>query len=858
MFYNSPAENSDIGWERQSLPLGNGYMGANVFGGTDTERIQMTSNELANPIKEGGLNNFAEIYINFGHDDATDYVRGLNLNNATAFCRYNHNGIHYEREIFTSYPENCLAVKLTCDNAFLNFDLKIDIPYLTEDNSRKTGNVTVCDDKIILRGTMLLHGLIFEAQAVVDTDGELVCENDKIAVKNANYAYIYYVQGTSYKLDPKVFLEQDTTKKAMGEDPHQKVVALLKNIVELGYDKLYDRHTEDYSELFSRVQLNLTDKENDMPTDELLEAFKNNDSDLRIVELYYQFGRYLLISSSRKGTLPSSLQGVWNVHDKAPWSSGYWHNINVQMNYWPAFSTNLAETFEAYSDFVKAYLPRAQQMASQYIKEYLPENYVEGQGECGWAIGTGSNAYSINIPESHSGPGTGGLTTKLFWDYYDFTRDPDVLKNTAYPIMKSMSKFLTKSVKNYDGRYLAARSASPEQSLSVYWITQLGSKQMYYHTVGCAFDQQLIYENGKDFIKCAELLGIKDNAYNIQNEQINHYDPIHIGYSGQIKEYEEEHFYGEIGEANHRHISHLMALMPGSLINSSTTAWMDAAKKTIQLRGDKSTGWALAHRLCARARTGDGEHTFHLLKNIIKTRTYGNLWDWHPPFQIDGNFGAVAGATEMLLQSHEGFVSLLPALPNEWKSGSFKGIKARGNFTVGCLWSNAFADKVTVESVVGGEFRLRYPGVGNVTVKDGNGNDVANTKDDFFVSFDTVKGEVYTIENFAHITPFNSVKQLEYTKDGKDITLNWKKAEKGIYRVYKSVGDEPYYTFLCETESTEFKDVFDPQNTVQNYSVTVYDGKDKLTESVSSAITVHNASKLEVDRYIHRFRQNNI
>ena len=192
MFYKNPAEDSDIGWERQSLPLGNGYMGANVFGRTDTERIQMTSNELANPLKEGGLNNFAELYINLGHFEAEEYLRGLNLNNAVAFCKYNFDDKAYEREVFTSYPDNCMALKLTCSKPDLNFKFKIEIPYLTDDESRKTGNVSVSDNKITLRGCMPLHGLIFEAQAIVDTDGSLTLDDDSVIIKGANYAYIYY------------------------------------------------------------------------------------------------------------------------------------------------------------------------------------------------------------------------------------------------------------------------------------------------------------------------------------------------------------------------------------------------------------------------------------------------------------------------------------------------------------------------------------------------------------------------------------------------------------------------------------------------------------------------------------------
>ncbi len=862
MRYNKPAEDSDLGWERQSLPQGNGYFGANFFGRYDTERVQITSNEYANPLKQGGLNNFAELYFDFNHSDVKNYSRGLDLSNAVSFCEYEYNGAKYQRNTFVSYPDNCMVLKFSCDKPLLSFDMRMVIPYLNAEPDgepkRKTGTVTVAEGKLVMRGTLPLHGLIFEAQSYVDTDGELIFGEDKICVKNSNYANIYFVCGTNYKLCPEVFLENECTKKAMGEDPHEKVTALMENAVNLGYDKLYNAHVADYSELFSRVELNLTDGETDKATDELLQDFIADDSDLHIEELYYQFGRYLLISSSRIGTLPSSLQGVWNVHDKSPWGCGYWHNINVQMNYWPAFTTNLAETFPPFADFVKAYLPRAQQIAGEYIKEIMPENYVDSAGENGWAIGTGSNAYSINPPESHSGPGTGGLTSLLFYDYYDFTRDENVLNDTAYPILSNMAKFLIKCVKNYDGRYLTALSASPEQSISVYWINQLGTNQMYYQTVGCAFDQQLIYENGKAFLECAELLDKKDELYYKQKEQIDCYDPIHIGYSGQIKEFEEEDFYGEICEANHRHISQLMAVMPGKFVNSKTDAWMDAAKKTLEYRGDKSTGWALAHRLCVWARTGDGEHAYHLFKTLIKTRTYDNLWDWHPPFQIDGNFGAVAGVTEMLLQSHEGFLNILPTLPKAWKNGSFKGLKARGNFTVDCKWKDGCIEALNVESVCGNVLKIKVDYNNKLTVKDEIGNNVSYTLEDDIVTIVTEIGKKYIITGFEHCEKLEPVSNLFWAKDGSCVKISWDKTEKATYRVYKAIDDASTYTYLCDTADNCFVDDFDSNNYIQTYKVTKYDGKDLSTESVSSCVTVHNASKLQIDRYKHLFRQNNL
>ena len=286
----------------------------------------------------------------------------------------------------------------------------------------------------------------------------------------------------------------DGCHKALGEDPHNKVVACLENAVLLGWDALYSRHTADYCSLINRVEFDLGGIDDGRDTESMLESYKAGNQELYLEEVYYAFGRHLLVSSSREGTPPASLQGVWTVHDKSPWSCGFWHNINVQMNYWPAFSTNLAECFKAYADYWKNYQNAAGVHASNWIKDVAPQNYVEGDGECGWIIGTGAWMYQIDgmSKNTHSGPGTGGMTSKMFWDYYDFTRDEKVLKEYSYPAIHGMSKFLTKCVKNYDGRYLCSFSASPEQIISGSWVHQ-HKMQQYWHTVGCGFDQQFIY-----------------------------------------------------------------------------------------------------------------------------------------------------------------------------------------------------------------------------------------------------------------------------------------------------------------------------------------------------------------------------
>lgn len=860
MRYFLPAERTNDGWEKYSLPIGNGYFGASVFGGTDIERIQFTTNTFANTTNFGGVTNFGEIFIDFNHQNVCGYERGLCLNTGVAYSKYQANGNQIYREAFASYPDKVFAYKIHTDNNAIDFDIRLVIPYLNErsaEDGGRTGKITVENNTLVMRGTLPSRELIYEARLSIVTDGSVISDADSIAVRNATDAVLFYTLDTSYKLCPEVFMEG--CFKALGEDPHESVVNCLDNAVSLGWDKLYNRHIADYSELIDRVSFDLGGKDDGRSTEELLTSYQNGNSEPYLEELYYAYGRHLLVSSSREGTPPASLQGVWTVHDKSPWSCGFWHNINVQMNYWPAFSTNLTETFKAYADYWKNYQRQAGVNASNYIQEINPENYKEGDGECGWIIGTGAWMYQIDTIEkhTHSGPGTGGMTSKMFWDYYDFTRDENVLKEYSYPAIHGMSKFLTKCVKDYDGRYLCSFSASPEQILSGNWIPGQ-KKQQYYHTVGCAFDQQFIYENAVDDLKCSEILNQSDLVTETEKQQLDGYGPIQIGYSGQIKEYDEEHFYGEIGEANHRHISQLVALTPGSTITHSTPAWLDAARLTLGMRGDKSTGWALAHRLNAWARVGDGNHAYLLLQNLLKERTYPNLWDVHPPFQIDGNFGATAGMTEMALQSHEGYISLLPSIPDSWESISFKGLKARGNFTVDCDYANGKINCCKIKSGSGVPLVLRYEGITNMTtVKKSDGSAVDFKRNGVLIEFQTEKGEIYTIQNLATVSKRKIVDNLVSVWSDDGVRLNWNSDGKKC-AVYRARGNESDYTLIGETVSDKFLDEDYNSNgrARLTYKVVVCDAE--YNAASEGALTVmHPASILEEERYKLRFKVNN-
>ena len=744
--YYTPADDSLDGWERYSLPIGNGYFGASIFGRTDSERIQFTTNTFANTKAQGGVSNFAEIRLDFGNTQVTDYCRGLNLREGVVYTKYTAKGTHYSSEAFYSYPDKVFVYRLQTSQK-TDFSLRLIIPYLGArpiEEGGRTGELFAEENTLIMRGALPARELLYEGRLCAVSNGQVCVEGEKLAVYGATETVVYFVADTSYLLDERVFLEG--CHKAIGKDPAQRVKQTMKAALTLGYDALFRRHKEDYCGLMSRVEFDLGGVEDNRSTEELLESYRAGNSEPYLEEVYYQYGRYLLVSSSRKGTTPASLQGVWSAYDQSPWGSGFWHNINVQMNYWHAFSTNLAETFEAYADFNKAFRKQAQRLASQWIKENIPENYKDGEGECGWLIGVASYCYEIEGMSPHSGPGTVGLTSQLFWDYYDYTRDEGVLKDVAYPAIHGTAKFLTKCVREYDGEYLAAYSASPEQIIGGQWIAELKSNQPYYHTIGCAFDQQMLYENAKNDLKCAELLGVCDEITELEKKQIDNYSPVLIGGSGQIKEYREENFYGEIGEVKHRHISQLVGLSPGTLINYKTPAWIEAAKKTLQLRGDESTGWALAHRLCAWARTGDGDHAYLLLQNLLKMRTYPNLWDVHPPFQIDGNFGAVSGMTEMLLQSYDGCVHLLPALPEKWKNLFFLGLKARGNFTVSGVVRDGKMQEATILSNKGGEVCVLCDGIEKACVTDDNGREMATYAKEGGIAFQTQEGMLYRLK----------------------------------------------------------------------------------------------------------------
>lgn len=720
------------GWERWSLPVGNGYMGISIFGRTDTERLLITENSLSNPCTfcddypggAAGLSNFCSIYLDFGHKRVKNYSRSLNLNTAVCKTEYEYKDVKFTREHFASYPDNVFVTRISADKrGSISFTVRgavsLDRPYLFKegDGMGKVSEIFTESDTLVISGKMEYYGILFEGRLrVLPQGGTAVCENGSITVKDCDSAVMLFCCGTNYQSDPKVFLEKDPKKKLDGfPHPHRKVEKLLNNAADLSFDTLFERHIEDYTALFGSADVSLTDECPRITTDKLLKEYRRGNHRAFAEELVFQYGRYLLISSSRPGGRPANLQGIWNRYDSSPWSAGYWHNINVQMNYWPAFNTNLHECFLPYIEYYNAYKALARQHADEYVKSYFPEQYSDNNGI---AIATAGWLYDMApLPDpktGHSGAGTGAFTVKLFDDFYEFTRDSEFLESTGFEALYNMSVLLSKILeKQEDGTLLSKYSASPEQC----------HNDKYYHTKGCAFDQQMIYQCFKDTIKAAEALGKTDEFTGFLKESLPKLSPVLIGLSGQIKEFREERYYGDIGEKKHRHISHLVGLYPGDIITSKNADYIKAAQITLNKRGDKSTGWSTAHKLNLWARTKNGKRAYDLVKTAVSKCMATNLWDLHPPFQIDGNFGFTAGVAEMLLQSHEGFIDVLPSIPEEWKTGSFKGLTARGGFTVDAVWKDGKVFDITVVSNAGERLKIKTS--------------------DGFIEQDTEKGKIY-------------------------------------------------------------------------------------------------------------------
>ena len=713
------------------------------------------------------------------------------------------------------------------------------------DNGGKSGTVTSSVEngigKIILSGTLQYYDVDFMGIYNVYTDGGTVTasttqhtykDNDgksytdtdgTIVVSGANSAYIVVTLGTDYELSSELFTASDSkkpTETTTIEDTKIKVEGYMNAVKAKiagksfndAYNTLKNAHLEDYQELFGRVTLDLGCNPEDFErtTDDLLNRYNSGIYSTYLETLFFQYGRYLLIASSRSGALPANLQGAWNTYNIAPWASGYWHNINVQMNYWPAFSTNLAETFESYVEFNEAYMAQAKKYADSIIQQNNSSAY-EGAGNNGWTIGVGNTAYSISSDRS---PGNSGFTTQLYWDYYLYTQDKTILEEVVLPVLIEAATFITKCVElTEEGYYLVSRSDSPEMFVNGVW----------YYTIGTTYAQSFAYLNNYNTLLAAKELGIlKDNEivkdkekYAILNtvlEQIDKYDPINVGLSGQIKEFREEDYYGSVGdEPYHRHISQLVALSPGNIINDSTPAWIDAALVSLAGRSGATNdvGWSYSHKVNLYARAGEGELARQMIAGLFANATTENLWTQLATiFQIEANFGATAGIAEMLMQSNSGYINILPAIPEGWSAGTFTGLVAAGNFEVSAAWSDGVANTVNIKSNKGGSVSVKYPSItGASVINASNGKKVSYTVTGTdIITFDTEEGETYIISGFKKVVRPDAPYKLSYSRAGfGEFNLAATAVENAVkYNLYTAVENASDYTLVATSVTPYF------------------------------------------------------
>ena len=834
LWYVTAAPDSDWGWLDQSFPMGNGFFGVNLFGGVGTERIQITENSTQDSnARIGGMNNFAEVYVDFAHgDNSSDYARELSLDEGIARVQYTNGGVTYKREYFTSYPDAVMVVKLSASaNGKIDFTLRPTIPYLCEfreeegDGRGKRGTVVASGNLITLSGVMQYYNLHFEGQfKVIPSGGTMIANNNgTITVKGANEALILIAVGTNYVVgDSRAMTENNRFAKLAGNThPSDKVTKYITDAAAKSYNELLERHQKDYKSLYGRMSFDIGGTTPTIPTNELIDNYRtnpNNSNGPYLEELITQYGRYLLICSSRKGGLPPNLQGMWNVHQDPPWRSGYWHNVNLQLNYWLAFPGNLPELFDAYLDYAKTYLPRQRQFADQFVEQHNPSQ-LSPAGQNGWALGNSNWPYSPSGSTSHSGWGTGPWTTMMFWDYYDYTRDIDLLRYLLYPFIYEQSLYLSKMMRTPDNDWLTNFPEDGDKLLIYPSMSpeNAGNRRSW----GTTFDQQTTYENHRNTLWAAEALGYSSEHLDKIREQMPKLDPIVIGKSGQIKEYRDEKFYGEFGEISHRHISQLLGAYPGQLINASTPAWRDATHTTLKLRIDfasQEKGWSKSERISKYARTQDGETAYGFLQNFIQKCALHNLWNAHDAnvtanfvperknikLQIDGSFGVTSGVLEMLLQSSEYVLEPLPAIPAKWTSGSFRGILARGAFEVSAEWSNSHADKFVVLSKAGGLCQVRYPELSKATVRTIGGNNVKFTvvnRDQ--ISFESVKGETYIITNIPVAVKVRDANNLKAARNANSVRIDWDaSADAASYNVYYAVESDPAYTLATTVKAT--------------------------------------------------------
>ena len=753
--------NPDPARESQSLPIGNGSLGANIMGSVEAERITFNEKTLwrggpntakgadyywnvnkqsahlldeirkaftegnqekaemltrqnfnsevsydadgETPFRFGSFTTMGEFYVETGLNiiGMSDYKRILSLDSAMAVVQFKKDYVAYQRNYFISYPANVMVMRFSADQPG-----KQNLVFSYAPNPVSTGNMASDGNKgLVYSASLDNNGMKYVVRIQAETKGGTLSNADgKLTVKGADEVVFYITADTDYK--PNFDPDFKDPKTYVGVNPEETTKEWMNNAVSQRYTALFSQHYNDYAALFNRVKLNLNPaiKGRNLPTPQRLKNYRAGQPDYYLEELYFQFGRYLLISSSRPGNMPANLQGIWHNNVDGPWRVDYHNNINIQMNYWSVCSTNLNECMLPLVDFIRTLVKPGEKTAKSYF------------GARGWTASISGNIFGFTTPlESQDmswnfNPMAGPWLATHIWEYYDYTRDLKFLKETGYELIKSSADFAVDYLWHKpDGTYTAAPSTSPEHGP----IDQ-----------GATFVHAVVREILLDAIEASKVLGVDKKERKQWEHVLANLVPYKIGRYGQLMEWSVDI---DDPKDEHRHVNHLFGLHPGHTVSPVTTPELAKAAKVVLVhRGDGATGWSMGWKLNQWARLHDGNHAYTLFGNLLKNGTLDNLWDTHSPFQIDGNFGGTAGITEMLLQSHMGFIQLLPALPDAWKEGSVSGICAKGNFEVDMVWENNQLKEAVVHSNAGGNCVIKYA--------------------DKTLSFKTVKGRSYRVE----------------------------------------------------------------------------------------------------------------